>query len=88
MCESIFPFDKYVELHHASGSDIFAKSYLYYTRKMRILGTKAGATFDTATLKDFLSRFRIIAFHKSVLDFALAFVWLVGSFWHNIILSM
>lgn len=44
---------------------------------------KAGATFDATTLEDFASVFGIIALHKTMLGFALAFVWLICSFRHN-----
>lgn len=53
-----------------------------------ILGAKPSATFNAAAFEDFLARFGTVAFHKTMFNFALTLVGLVGSFWHIIILSI
>ena len=53
----------------------------------KFLDGEAGAAFDSATLQDLLTVFRIVALHKAMFDFALALMWLISSLWHNLILS-
>lgn len=48
------------------------------------LGGEASAALDPATLQDLLASPTIIAFHKTMFGFALAFVWLVCTFRHMI----
>ena len=50
------------------------------------LGGEAGATLQTATLEHEATSVGTIALHEAMLDFALALVWLVSAFWHDIIL--
>jgi len=47
------------------------------------LDGEAGAAFDAAAGKDFLPCPALVALHKSMFGFALFFVWLICSFWHN-----
>lgn len=68
---------------------IFLRNHVYIIQEdSRSLGAKTSATFDPAALQDLLARFGIIAFHEAMLGFTLAFVWLISSFWHIIVLSM
>lgn len=48
------------------------------------LGGEAGATLNPPALQDLLTSPTIIAFHKTMFGFALAFVWLVCTFRHVI----
>ena len=54
-----------------------------------MLGGEASTTFDAATLQNFLAVFGAVSFHETVLNLALALVWLVCTLWHiNILLLL
>ena len=50
------------------------------------LSSEAGAALQAATLEHEAASVGTIALHEAMLDFALALVWLVSAFWHDIIL--
>lgn len=46
---------------------------------------EAGAAFDAAALKDLLAGLSGVTLHEAVFGFALAFMRLICSLWHNYI---
>ena len=55
-----------------------------YIRGSFDLSREASATFEAAASQDFAAIGARIALHEAMFNFALAFVWLIGTFWHII----
>ena len=50
---------------------------------LKALGGQASATLNAAASKNFAAISSSIAFAEAVLDFALALMWLISTFWHK-----